>query len=132
MTFRKEVRAALADLDGRMTAIKQSFDVKVAAPPLNLGVAQVVVIADPLVVASDKAIEVKVTVSGATGIPTGSVTLYDNGRALNGTTKELFYGSCSGTLTYHVSGTHILTARYSGDAHYEPQPTSGVATVEVH
>lgn len=59
---------------------------------------------------------------GEHGTPGGAVTLFDNGKELSGTTKMLDSGSCEYGLTYPTAGRHQITASFSGNETYLPQP----------
>src|SRR6185437_1396126 len=63
------------------------------------------------------------TVTSATGVPTGTVTLYDGGSAIQ--TAQL---NAQGVATFSSStlstGSHTLTLGYGGDANYQ----AGVST----
>lgn len=131
--MRKVTKTFLADLDQRLRIVENQWHVKAdpALPRNDKNTAQILLVADNLAWV-DKPIDVRVRVSGPNGnVPTGSITLYADGRALSGTTKELFHGSTSGTLTYNRSGHHVLTAKYTGDDHHTAQPDSNAVLVEV-
>jgi len=75
-------------------------------------------------------------------IETGTITIYDGGTPTNGNTAV--WNSQTGaysqghafiqattTFSFTTPGTHVLTAKYSGDANYSPS-TSGSFTVSVN
>jgi hypothetical protein len=72
-----------------------------------------------------------VTVLSATsGTPTGSVTFFDNGSALQ--TVTLNGGAASTNPTLAPGTTHVLTASYSGDTNFVASSTSATGvTVDV-
>ncbi len=65
-----------------------------------------------------RAVRFTVTVRSSGGTPTGSVTLFQNGRTLGTATLS------DGTATFKTSklavGKHRITASYSGDANFDP------------
>ena len=77
-------------------------------------------------VAAAKALTYTATLTGANGTPTGTVTFSDNGSAItcSGNTGAPDKVGSSGTAlcnyTPATSGTHTITATYSGDANYAP------------
>ncbi len=58
------------------------------------------------------------TLTSSTGIPTGTVTLYDGGTSIQ-TAPLNAQGIASFSTNTLASGSHILTVGYSGDANYE-------------
>jgi hypothetical protein len=63
--------------------------------------------------------------STTTGMPTGSVTFFDNGTALQ--TVALASGSASYTTLLSPGTTHTLTASYTGDTNFLPSASSASA-----
>lgn len=120
----------LLDRMTKLEAVLGSFDLKLEpTAPLNRGQARVVVQADTKV-ANSTPLTVTVLVDGDGPTPCGSTTIYCDGRALVGTTKDLYYGRNTGTLTWEKSGRHLISAKYSGDHFYEAQTISNVVEVE--
>jgi hypothetical protein len=56
--------------------------------------------------------------TGSAGIPTGSVTFYDNGVSLG--TRTLASGQAQFSTGSLLIGAHPITAQYSGDTNYAP------------
>jgi len=54
------------------------------------------------------------------GQPTGTITFADNGTPLPGGTVALSSGAALYTITSIATGTHTITATYSGDAWFQP------------
>jgi hypothetical protein len=76
-----------------------------------------------------------VTRANSFGIPpTGTYTVYDGGTAVtgtstiwngqSGTTDGIAFSQASVTFNFSTAGTHILTAKYSGDANYASSTTA--------
>jgi len=76
-------------------------------------------------------------VSGAgigTPTPTGTVTFSDNGQALSGpVTYSNTYGGITATMpyTFTASGSHSITASYSGDSNYTASSTATPLSLSV-
>jgi Glycoside hydrolase family 44/Bacterial Ig-like domain (group 3) len=70
----------------------------------------------------------KVAAGGGTATPTGTITFLDSSASLG--TATLSGGSAQITLTSLTTGTHSISAAYSGDTNYNPS-TSAVTTVTV-
>ena len=89
----------------------------------------VAVTATPGTIVSNQTMSVKVTVSGASGTPTG--TVFVTGGGFNSATQQLTSGSYTFTVPMNTLtvGSDTLTANYSGDATYAP--ANGTATVTV-
>ena len=79
-----------------------------------------------------QAITFTAKVAGVGGIPTGTVTFFDNGVAIpTGQSISLnAAGQATLTLTYAAAGTHDITVVYSGDSTFNPASTAS-ALVEV-
>lgn len=69
--------------------------------------------------------------SGDFGVPSGSVTLYDNNRAMPGATAELFNGTADFRVTFPFRGRHVLKARYSGNSTYRGLDSAGIWVIVV-
>jgi uncharacterized repeat protein (TIGR01451 family) len=66
-----------------------------------------------------EAVTFTATVSGSAGVPTGSVGFLDAGSAIAGCANvAVATGSASCTTASLATGTHTITAQYSGDAAY--------------
>ncbi|MCL4489182.1 MAG: Ig-like domain repeat protein [Chloroflexi bacterium] len=62
--------------------------------------------------------------SGASGTPTGNVTVSDSASAAT-CTATVAAGSCS--MTFSTVGPHTLVAHYAGDSNYDASDSAGVA-----
>jgi hypothetical protein len=67
------------------------------------------------------------TASTTSGTPTGSVTFWDNGTALQ--TVPLASGRASYTTTLSPASAHSLTASYSGDTNFLPSASPATSAV---
>lgn len=82
-----------------------------------------------------------VTNSYSGAVPTGTITFYDGTAVLSGTVTytsnlgqlNVLYPSLAGVIAanFTTSGTHSITARYSGDANYAPSSTTTSTPVNV-
>jgi hypothetical protein len=73
-----------------------------------------------------------VTGSSPLGSPTGFVSFYDNSNLMSGTASQLSAGGVATfTLTSLTGGTHSITAKYTGDANFNPG-TSNTVTQTVN
>jgi hypothetical protein len=69
-------------------------------------------------------------VSSTTGMPTGTVSFYDNGTLLNAATLSSGAGSYS-TASLAAGITHTITAVYSGDTNFTGSSSSASATTVI-
>lgn len=97
---------------------------------LNRGIVSILVAAQSKV-PTDSMLAVRVVVSGKDVQPTGTVTLYDDNRALAGATRPLVDGAVTYSLAFAKPGMHHLSAKYSGDNNYSSQTNSNIQGVEV-
>jgi Glycoside hydrolase family 44/Bacterial Ig-like domain (group 3) len=81
-----------------------------------------------IIVGSSVTFSAKVAVASGTATPTGTITFLDSGTSVGMAT--LSGGSAQISLTALATGTHSISAAYSGDTNYNPS-TSAVATVTV-
>lgn len=79
-----------------------------------------------------KTVTYTVTLTGAVGTPSGTVTFSDNGTALSCGGNVDSEGTATCKYTPSGSGSHTITAVYSGDANYSPAavPTSFTEVVD--
>ena len=73
------------------------------------------------------------TVAGnaTAGIPTGTVTFYDNGVAIPVGQSITLDGNGKATIqiSYPAAGTHKITVVYSGDTNYNPSTSAAISEV---
>jgi hypothetical protein len=93
-----------------------------------------------VLVGNQMGIATTISTQAYTGVaPTGTVTFYDSGTALVGPVTLYPYAPNSSSTAYTIAeilttfampGTHVITAKYSGDANYAPVTTSASTTVD--
>jgi hypothetical protein len=65
------------------------------------------------------------SVSGSSGTPTGTVTFHDGANSLC-LAAQLANGAATCTTSSLTTGTHSITAEYSGDASYDPATSAAL------
>jgi hypothetical protein len=72
--------------------------------------------------------------SPGSGVPTGTVTFYDNGAILGTETVHLVNGVAQATLTSSALklNANAITAAYSGDGNFQPGATSAALPVQAN
>jgi hypothetical protein len=88
----------------------------------------------PSSVSAGDQITVTATVTPATGAPTptGTVEFEDNGSPIASCPGTLTNGTATCPLTYTTTGTHAITASYSGDSDSEASQTTSADTITVN
>jgi sugar lactone lactonase YvrE len=84
---------------------------------------------NPIFVLNPVTVKVTLPAIGGGAVPTGTVNFFDGSTQLNTTAVALVSGSASLTFNPTVTGTHTLTAVYSGDTNYLTATSNAVAEV---